>query len=686
MKKKNFGTIRKLMVVALSVCLMAAFMPAMSGGAAFVMAASHSKPAKVKWYSGATTQTTITLKWKKASNADGYAVYMKKGSKYKVIKLLRTRSYKITKLKAYTSYRFYVKAYNKVGKKRIYGKASVVKKLKTKAATVAGVTVSDQTAASGGTATFTARIARGTAPYKYQWYREGQAVSGATAASYTTPAVTFSDNGTKYFCRVTGINGKYADSNTAMLRVEKAVVKSWNIGAASAGVYYDGTSQGNSNAVATLYEDGTLALTGTGNIMEYDINAYILPPWCTGEYASKVTGYTIAPTLTVRSMSLMFNECTNLTRASVIPAGVTTMEDTFWGCSSLTEIASIPEGVTSMSGAFGACTSLKTAPVLPASLTDMSGCFNGCTALETAPAIPGMVKDMSAAFNNCTALKTAPVIPASVEIMRNTFYGCESLETAARIDGAPMMENTYSGCSALKTVPDIPEGVENLSGAFAGCSALKEAPRIPSSVTNMYNTFIGCASLQKAPIIPEKVTNMEGTFSGCFSLITASTIPASVTNLMNVYSNCPALTGTILIKADTSAAYNNMLQGSVLIPGASLKVNYTSQNQLIITGLMQPPYNSNSNITAAGTYVDIADQQISGGGARFTASTAPGSYTYQWSVRYAGESSFTDITGAITDTLSMNGLTDAQKGNVYRCTVTDTSKANATAYGEAKLY
>jgi hypothetical protein len=84
--RKNFGTIRKLTVVALSVCLMVAFMPAMSGSAAFVMAASHAKPAKVKWYSGATTQTTITLKWKKASHADGYAVYMKKGSKYKVIK------------------------------------------------------------------------------------------------------------------------------------------------------------------------------------------------------------------------------------------------------------------------------------------------------------------------------------------------------------------------------------------------------------------------------------------------------------------------------------------------------------------------------------------------------------------------------------------------------------------------
>lgn len=445
----------------------------------------------------------------------------------------------------------------------------MVKKLKTKAATVAGVTVSDQTVVSGGTATFTARIARGTAPYKYQWYREGQAISGATAASYTTPVVTFSDNGTKYVCRVTGINGKYANSNTAMLRVEKAVIKSWNIGAASAGVYYDGTSQGNSNAVATLYEDGTLALTGTGNIMEYDSNSTILPPWCTGEYAFKVTGYTIAPTLTVRSMSIMFKGCANLTRASVIPDGVTTME------------------------------------------------------------------------------------------------------------------NAYAGCSALKTVADIPEGVENLSGAFAGCKFLKEAPVIPSSVTNMHNTFIGCTSLQKAPIIPEKVTNMEGTFEGCFSLTTASTIPASVTNLRNVYANCPQLTGDILIKSGADANYSTMFQGSVLIPGASLKVNYTLQNQLIFTSLMQLPNNSNSNITAAGTYVDIADQQISGGRAEFTALTAPGNYTYQWSVRYAGGSSFTDIPGATNYILVLIELTDAQKGNVFRCTVTD--QDGSIAYGEASL-
>ena len=129
-----------------------------------------------------------------------------------------------------------------------------------------------------------------------------------------------------------------------------------------------------------------------------------------------------------------------------------------------------------------------------------------------------------------------------------------------------------------------------------------------------------------------------------------------------------------------------MFQGSVLIPGASLQVNYTSQNQLRITGLMQPPYNSNVNITAAGTYVDIADQQISGGRAEFTAFTAPGNYTYQWSVRYAGGSSFTDIPGATNYILVLIELTDAKKGSVFRCTVTDTSNANVTAYGEAKLY
>ena len=48
---------------------------------------------------------------------------------------------------------------------------------------------SSQSVATGAAATFSV-VATGTAPLSYQWQIGGAAITGATAASYTTPAAT----------------------------------------------------------------------------------------------------------------------------------------------------------------------------------------------------------------------------------------------------------------------------------------------------------------------------------------------------------------------------------------------------------------------------------------------------------------------------------------------------------------
>jgi hypothetical protein len=54
-----------------------------------------------------------------------------------------------------------------------------------------------QTIIAGQTATFSV-VAAGTSPLAYQWRKNGTAISGATASSYTTPAETTSDNGAQF--------------------------------------------------------------------------------------------------------------------------------------------------------------------------------------------------------------------------------------------------------------------------------------------------------------------------------------------------------------------------------------------------------------------------------------------------------------------------------------------------------
>lgn len=75
----------------------------------------------------------------------------------------------------------------------------------------------NQTVTAGQTATFSV-VAAGTAPLSYQWQKNGTAISGATSASYTTPATTTSDTGALYAVVVSNSAGNMT-SNAATLTV-----------------------------------------------------------------------------------------------------------------------------------------------------------------------------------------------------------------------------------------------------------------------------------------------------------------------------------------------------------------------------------------------------------------------------------------------------------------------------------
>jgi len=78
----------------------------------------------------------------------------------------------------------------------------------------------NQTVNAGQTATFSVTAA-GTAPFSYQWQENGTNITGATAASYTTPVTTTADSGEQFRVMVTNTAGN-ALSNTATLTVNAA--------------------------------------------------------------------------------------------------------------------------------------------------------------------------------------------------------------------------------------------------------------------------------------------------------------------------------------------------------------------------------------------------------------------------------------------------------------------------------
>lgn len=78
----------------------------------------------------------------------------------------------------------------------------------------------DQTVTAPAAATFTV-TATGTAPLSYQWSKSGTLITGATSATYTTPATSSADNGATFAVEISNSGGSVA-GRTATLTVDIA--------------------------------------------------------------------------------------------------------------------------------------------------------------------------------------------------------------------------------------------------------------------------------------------------------------------------------------------------------------------------------------------------------------------------------------------------------------------------------
>ena len=245
------------------------------------------------------------------------------------------------------------------------------------------------------------------------------------------------------------------------------------------------------NLTWKLYEDGTLNISGTGAMKDYDsddspatqkkdsVKKVVIEDDVTsiGDYAfwncSNLTSITIPDSVTIIGNSA-FNACSSLTSLT-IPNSVTSIGNSaFNACSSLTSLT-IPNSVTSIEfAAFYACSSL-TSLTIPNSVTSIGdSAFNACSSL-TSLTIPNSVTSIGeGAFNACSSL-TSLTIPNSVtSIGEGAFYACSSLTSITIPDSVTSIGDvTFSNCSSLTSIT-IPDSVTSIgNSAFYGCSSLK---------------------------------------------------------------------------------------------------------------------------------------------------------------------------------------------------------------------
>ena len=249
------------------------------------------------------------------------------------------------------------------------------------------------------------------------------------------------------------------------------------------------------NLTWKLYEDGTLNISGTGAMKDYDYDNNPSPA-CNNSNVKKVV---IEDGVTSIENSA-FDSCSNLTSIT-IPDSVSSIGNfVFYGCVSLTSIT-IPDGVTSIGdSSFSNCTSL-TSITIPDSVTSIG----------------------EAAFRDCTSLTSITIPDSITSIESTTFYDCTSLTSITIPNSVTSIGNwAFSYCSSLTSIT-IPSSVTSIGdSAFRGCTSLTSIT-IPDSITSIGDSaFRGCTSLTSITI-PDSVTSIgESVFSDCESLKTIS--------------------------------------------------------------------------------------------------------------------------------------------------------------------
>ena len=308
------------------------------------------------------------------------------------------------------------------------------------------------------------------------------------------------------------------------------------------------------NLTWTLDDSGTLTISGTGAMEDYNPNTQNYAPW--GTYSENDTikkviirnGVTnigdqafrncvalksieISETVTGIGWASFFN-CKGM-QSIIIPGNVLSIgQHAFNGCSSLASVT-ILNGVTSIDGyAFYNC-SVLTKITIPESVTSMGGgAFVGCEGLASAGPV-GSESNIEFGWTDRipnNAFQETPIIqaeiPGSIEtIGERAFYRCRELKTVAIGKGVKSIESfAFEDCYVLSSI-DIPGSVSNIEfGVFRGCSALQSVT-IQEGVKSIGRyVFYNCSNLEKI-IIPGSVESVgDNVFTNCSKLSSAGPI------------------------------------------------------------------------------------------------------------------------------------------------------------------
>ena len=302
----------------------------------------------------------------------------------------------------------------------------------------------------------------------------------------------------------------------------------WNVVFAEETNTWDISQNGDGSVMATLSDDGTLTISGNGEMKFWNSNFVVA-----------------------------WNSNRKNIKNVIINNGVTSIGNfAFYGCENLINIT-IPDSVTSRGlCAFSNCTSLTSINVDSNNekyMSDKGVLYTKdkksliqypCKKEGTEYIIlQGVTSIGDSAFKDCKSLTSITIPNGVTSVGGYAFYCCTNLTNITVPNSVTSIGWYAFYCCTYLTNITIPNSVTSIGdSAFKDCKSLTSIT-IPNSVTSICGyAFEFCSSLTSITI-PNSVTSIgDSAFKDCTSL-TSITIPNSVTSIGNdVFNGCISLT------------------------------------------------------------------------------------------------------------------------------------------------
>ena len=335
------------------------------------------------------------------------------------------------------------------------------------------------------------------------------------------------------------------------------------------------------NVTWRLSDDGTLTISGTGKMKDYnDYNNFA--PW--DSVRSQIKSVVIERGVTTIGDNA-FYYCDVMTSVT-IPGSVTSIgSGAFDSCDALTNVT-IPDGVNSIgNSAFSNCDALA-GVTIPSTVTAIGiEAFRCCGALTSVTIPDGLTSIGRSAFEYCDALTSVKISDSVTSIGYNAFYGCSAL-TDVYYGGYGVDWLKASGYSTVvpsKTIVHFKDDLYgkgtcgvNANWVMTADGTLTISGKGRISNYNDYSNrapWYACGKYIKSIVIESGVTGIGNyAFYYCEAL-TSVTIPNTVTAIGDeAFRNCKALTGVTIPNSvttigDGAFSYCEALTG-MTIPGS----------------------------------------------------------------------------------------------------------------------